>query len=689
MPFTAYAQQNASKDWGDQFITHAELEDKNGNPKTDFYINDTMKANWDFNIPSNTPIKAGDTMTVKIPSPLQVQGVVEFDIIDSSGKVIWHAKTNPDGTVTITFNEEAQAEAAGGIKGSFNIYTHWDNSKAKTNDVVPIDWGTGGKSTIHIVPSVGPNPTELLTKSGTIDPANPNVINWTVRINFAQQDIKNAVYTDTIGGNQTLVSGTASGRIVSHDPGATNYKPIGNVPTNAITESKTGFTVNLGELKDTVIFYYKTNITNNGQSATYENQGRLTGDNITEQDVDVHTADNGGGGGSETTVYVSGKKAWADIYNSDGIRPATITINLLANGKIIQTQTINPSSADSFNTWLYSFKNLPKNDAKGKQINYTVTENPIPGYTPQYIDNGVDKNGNKVINIVNTHETGQTDVAVTKVWDDASNQDGSRPESIQVQLYRDGNKQGQPVTLNQSNQWQYDWGQLPATQFGNQTPIKYTVEEINVPNGYQSKIETNIDTNQNTKFVITNSHTPIPDTTGVQVAKVWNDSNNQDGIRPTSVQVQLYANGEAQGAPVTLNNDNNWQNIWNKLPQTSNGNVITYTVKEVTTIVGYTATTVQNGNTFVITNTYQPNTPIPINPHDAENPTIPVNPVGPDNSNESENATINSFNDEQNSNGKIDTLPATDQQKATSIIIVRVGLLIITGILFWFVKKRD
>lgn len=157
MPFTAYAQQNASKDWGDQFITHAELEDKNGNPKTDFYINDTMKANWDFNIPSNTPIKAGDTMTVKIPSPLQVQGVVEFDIIDSSGKVIWHAKTNPDGTVTITFNEEAQAEAAGGIKGSFNIYTHWDNSKAKTNDVVPIDWGTGGKSTIN--PHDAENPT--------------------------------------------------------------------------------------------------------------------------------------------------------------------------------------------------------------------------------------------------------------------------------------------------------------------------------------------------------------------------------------------------------------------------------------------------------------------------------------------------------------------------------------------------
>ena len=48
-----------------------------------------------------------------------------------------------------------------------------------------------------------------------------------------------------------------------------------------------------------------------------------------------------------------------------------------------------------------------------------------------------------------------------------------------------------------------------------------------------------------------------PEETSVSVKKVWNDSNNQDGIRPDSVTVQLYADGKASGAPVDLNAANN------------------------------------------------------------------------------------------------------------------------------------
>ena len=39
----------------------------------------------------------------------------------------------------------------------------------------------------------------------------------------------------------------------------------------------------------------------------------------------------------------------------------------------------------------------------------------------------------------------------------------------------------------------------------------------------------------------------------IPVEKVWDDNNNQDGKRPESIQVQLYANGKAQGEPVVLN----------------------------------------------------------------------------------------------------------------------------------------
>ncbi len=53
---------------------------------------------------------------------------------------------------------------------------------------------------------------------------------------------------------------------------------------------------------------------------------------------------------------------------------------------------------------------------------------------------------------------------------------------------------------------------------------------------------------------ITNTH--IPETTEATITKVWDDANNQDGIRPTSITMQLLADGEeVEGKTVTLTND--------------------------------------------------------------------------------------------------------------------------------------
>lgn len=45
----------AATDWGDQFVTHAEMQDENGNPKTNFGIYDNMQAHWDLSIPAAQP----------------------------------------------------------------------------------------------------------------------------------------------------------------------------------------------------------------------------------------------------------------------------------------------------------------------------------------------------------------------------------------------------------------------------------------------------------------------------------------------------------------------------------------------------------------------------------------------------------------------------------------------------------
>ena len=134
--------------------------------------------------------------------------------------------------------------------------------------------------------------------------------------------------------------------------------------------------------------------------------------------------------------------------------------------------------------------------------------------------------------------------------------------------------------------------------------ISYTVTENTVPD-YSTTIE---------GTTITNSYTPGK--TSVTVTKAWNDQNNQDGKRPNSINVQLYANDKEVGAPVALNETNNWTTTWGELPEKEAGKTIVYTVKEVDGPKEYTAT-VNNDNhgNITITNTYTPKSTNGSTPH--------------------------------------------------------------------------
>ena len=55
------------------------------------------------------------------------------------------------------------------------------------------------------------------------------------------------------------------------------------------------------------------------------------------------------------TVEVSGTKTWIDNDNQDGFRPQSITINLLANGEVVDT--IEVTAEDE---WSWTLTDLPK-----------------------------------------------------------------------------------------------------------------------------------------------------------------------------------------------------------------------------------------------------------------------------------------------------------------------------------------
>ena len=179
---------------------------------------------------------------------------------------------------------------------------------------------------------------------------------------------------------------------------------------------------------------------------------------------------------------VSGQKTWNDNDNQDGKRPSKITVNLLANSVKVASKEVKPDAAG---TWAYHFDNLDVVDDAGNVIAYTVSEEPVEGYETTI----------EGTNITNTHTPEVTEVAVKKIWDDADNKDGLRPEKITVRLLADG----QEVAVKEitaTDNWQASFTDLPVYKEGKK--IAYAITEDPVA-GYI----TNID-----GFTVTNRHTP-------------------------------------------------------------------------------------------------------------------------------------------------------------------------------------
>ena len=286
----------------------------------------------------------------------------------------------------------------------------------------------------------------------------------------------------------------------------------------------------------------------------------------------------------KTSVSVT--KAWNDSNNQDGLRPNSVKVQLYANGKA-EGEAIKLSDG---NQWSYTWVDLAEK-AKGETIRYTVKEvSDVPGYTSEVEDSNL---GN--VTITNTHTPEIIQVSGTKTWNDNDDQDGKRPESIKVNLLANGHMVANKE-VRESDGWKYQFENLP--KYENGQLINYTVTEDQVAD-YSTEVK---------GFDIINSYTPGK--TSVSVTKAWNDSNNQDGLRPNSVKVQLYANGKAEGEAIKLSDGNQWSYTWVDLAEKAKGETIRYTVKEVSDVPGYTSE-VEDSNlgNVTITNTHTPIAP--------------------------------------------------------------------------------
>lgn len=119
----------------------------------------------------------------------------------------------------------------------------------------------------------------------------------------------------------------------------------------------------------------------------------------------------------------------------------------------------------------------------------------------------------------------------------------------------------------------------------------------NPENGYITA-ELSAETSQIVLFTNSVIYNP-PAQTSVSVEKVWNDNDNEAGLRPDSITVVLLENGEEYGT-VELSVDNNWKHTWHNLSEESS-----WSVEEVE-VDGYIASVSVSGNSYTITNTLAP-----------------------------------------------------------------------------------
>ncbi|WP_242491070.1 Cna B-type domain-containing protein, partial [Bacillus cereus] len=110
--------------------------------------------------------------------------------------------------------------------------------------------------------------------------------------------------------------------------------------------------------------------------AAYDANGVAYKYEVKEQPIDGYKSEVKGYDITNTKVgqtKVEGTKVWKD-GNGEG-RPETIKVDLLQNGKVIDTKEVSAASE-----WKYAFTDLVAYDTEGKAYKYEVKEQPVDGY---------------------------------------------------------------------------------------------------------------------------------------------------------------------------------------------------------------------------------------------------------------------------------------------------------------------
>ena len=520
---------------------------------------------FDIDLPSNMKFPSGTTKT-------------DFDITDD-GNVIAHAHITPGpnetgGKVHVTFGPGVENKY--NVKGTMNIAARFDETKVNKDTEnkfeVTVNGDVPGKkhtaNTGVKVNGSKPVEEEYLTKWGQgTGVVGDNKAEWWSRINFSKANLTNAVVTDTLGSSgMTYIKDSFRLMKVVYDQYGDTTQVLKEYTVDELINSgmltfsadMSSFTLNLGNTSDQYRLIYRSTYV---PGTTLKNKMRLDSDQKQKQVIASHkSADTGGTGSGDLASKI--KIVKVDEDGTTPLKGAVFTVTK-PDGTTFELTTGADGTIVSDLLEQGTYKVKEKTAPQGYELGtdeLTLEVTPTGG--------AIKKISNKPIKI---------SVNVTKKWI------GPKAGPVTVHLLADGTDTGKTLTLDEAGNWTGTFDNLRKCK-ADGTEIVYTVKEDDVTN-YTGAVTGDATSG----FTITNTNT---EKTSISGTKTWDDSNNQDGKRPSSITVNLLKNGtKVDSKTVAPDASGNWTYTFDNLDKydSTTGAENTYTVSEEA-VDGYTST---------------------------------------------------------------------------------------------------